>query len=404
MRLLHIISSMDPVSGGPCQGIRNNNPLIRDLGVYREVVCMDDPASEFLGADDFPIHALGPAKGLWQYSNKLFPWLKTHMQSFDVVIINGLWLFFSYAGWRILKKIQRGAKNKGDKVPRVFVMPHGMLDPYFQLAPDRKIKAIRNFLYWHLIESKVINDSDGLLFTSELELLLARKSFTNYHPKGEHNVGYGVPPPPQYSSRMQAAFLAKCPIQAGRRYFLFFGRVHPKKGVDMLVASYLELLAKNDSKEFPALVIAGPGMESEYGVKIKKGLSSIPAAESNVFYTGMLIGDAKWGAFYGADAFVLPSHQENFGIAVVEALACGKPVIISDQVNIWKEISVGKGGIIGEDTKESVYDNLLKWISMSDHEKAEMGKLAFQVFLNNFQVKTAATNFYKIIAQERDQL
>jgi len=399
MRLLHIIASMDPVSGGPCQGIRNNNPLIRDLGVYREVVCMDDPASEFLGSDDFPIHALGPAKGLWQYSSKLFPWLKTHMQSFDVVVINGLWLFFSYAGWKMLKKTQRAANNRGDKVPKVFVMPHGMLDPYFQLAQDRKMKAIRNLIYWHLIESKVVNDSDGLLFTSETELLLARKSFTNYHPKNEYNIGYGVPPPPPYTSDMKAAFLERCPIQAGRGYLLFFGRIHPKKGVDMLVASYLEILAEKGSDGLPALVIAGPGMESEYGEKIKKRLTSIPIAENNVFYTGMLTGNAKWGAFYGSDAFVLPSHQENFGIAVVEALACSKPVIISDQVNIWKEINAGGGGIIGEDTKESVYDNLLKWINMSDPDKAEMSKCAFQVFLDNFQIETAANNFYKIISE-----
>ena len=399
MRLLHIIASMDPVSGGPCQGIRNNNPLIRDLGVYREVVCMDDPASEFLGADDFPIHALGPAKGLWQYSSKLFPWLKTHMQSFDVVVINGLWLFFSYAGWRMFKKTQKAAKNKGDKVPKVFIMPHGMLDPYFQLASDRKIKAIRNLLYWYLIENKVVNDSDGLLFTSELELLLARKSFPNYRPKNEYNIGYGIPSPPAYSSSMQRAFLEKCPLLNGRRYLLFFGRVHPKKGVDMLVASYLEFLTKDVNKEFPALVIAGPGMESEYGTKIKKRLDSMPVAKHNVFYTGMLTGDAKWGAFYGSDAFVLPSHQENFGIAVVEALACSKPVIISNQVNIWKEISAGEGGIIGEDTKESVYNNLLKWINMSDKDKTAMGERALQVFLDNFQVETAANNFYKIICK-----
>ena len=113
----------------------------------------------------------------------------------------------------------------------------------------------------------------------------------------------------------------------------------------------------------------------------------------------MLMGDAKWGAFYGADAFVLPSHQENFGIAVVEALACGKPVIISDQVNIWKEISAGEGGIIGEDTKESVYNNLLKWINMSEKDKTAMGERALQVFLDNFQVETAANNFYKIICK-----
>ena len=399
MRLLHIISSMNPVSGGPCQGIRNNNPLIRDLGVYREVVCLDDPDSDFLGSDDFPIHALGPAKGLWQYSNKLFPWLKTHMQSFDVVIINGLWLFFSYAGWKTLRRIKKAAKNKGDKTPKVFVMPHGMLDPYFQSAPDRKIKAIRNWIYWHLIEKYIVNDSDGLLFTSQLELLLARNSFTDYHPKKEYNIGYGITSPPEFLDCMRAAFQKKCQHLGERRYLLFFGRIHPKKGVDMLVTSYLQILAQNNDKDFPALVIAGPGIDSDYGAKIKKMLTATPAAQKNVFFTGMLMGDAKWGAFYGSDAFVLSSHQENFGIAVVEALACAKPVIITDQVNIWKEIIEGGGGIVGADTQMSVHSNLLKWINMEEHDKAVMGKRALQVFLDNFQVKTAAINFHKAISQ-----
>ncbi len=59
----------------------------------------------------------------------------------------------------------------------------------------------------------------------------------------------------------------------------------------------------------------------------------------------MLTGDLKWGAFRAAEAFVLPSHQENFGIAVVEALACGKPVLISDKVNIWREIVEDGAGL-----------------------------------------------------------
>ena len=64
----------------------------------------------------------------------------------------------------------------------------------------------------------------------------------------------------------------------------------------------------------------------------------------------MLDGDSKWGAFYGCEAFVLPSHQENFGISVVEALACDKPVLISNKVNIWREIAHDEAGFVEEDT------------------------------------------------------
>jgi glycosyltransferase involved in cell wall biosynthesis len=64
----------------------------------------------------------------------------------------------------------------------------------------------------------------------------------------------------------------------------------------------------------------------------------------------MLDGDSKWGAFYGCEAFVLPSHQENFGISAVEALACDKPVLISNKVNIWREIANDEAGFVEEDT------------------------------------------------------
>lgn len=64
----------------------------------------------------------------------------------------------------------------------------------------------------------------------------------------------------------------------------------------------------------------------------------------------MLQGDVKWGAVHGCEEFVLPSRQENFAIAVVEALACGKPVLISDQVNIWREIAEDGAGLVGGDT------------------------------------------------------
>jgi hypothetical protein len=77
----------------------------------------------------------------------------------------------------------------------------------------------------------------------------------------------------------------------------------------------------------------------------------------------MLSGAAKWGALYGCEAFVLPSHQENFGIAVVEALACGKPVLISDQVNIWREIVEDGAGLVEGDTEEGVEKLLRNFLS-----------------------------------------
>ncbi len=402
MKILHIIGSMDPVSGGPCQGIRNSNPEMVRLGSSREVVSLDDPKAAFLGSDDFPIHPLGPAKGMWQYTAKLKPWLIANLNRFDVVIINGLWIYSSYAGWkvlRLLKKQNLKQQNSTTKIPKLFVMPHGMLDPYFQRIAGRKLKAIRNWLYWLFIEKNVVNDADGILFTCETELQLARKTFNSYNPQKEINVGYGILPPPNFSENMLTAFSEKCPGLNGQPYFLFFSRIHQKKGVDLLINAYLALTreAIRENKNIPRLVIAGPGLNTTFGKKMLKLVNAYPELHDAVLFTGMLTGNAKWGALYGCDAFVLPSHQENFGIAVVEAMACQKPVLISNQINIWIEIKEGGGGIVVPDSIEGTKSMLTHWLKLTAAERKQMGIQALNVFQNYFHIEPTSASFLKAI-------
>jgi glycosyltransferase involved in cell wall biosynthesis len=116
-----------------------------------------------------------------------------------------------------------------------------------------------------------------------------------------------------------------------------------------------------------------------------------------ISFPGMLSGDSKWGAFYNCEAFVLPSHQENFGIAVVEALACGKPVLISNQVNIWREIENAGAGFVEDDTIEGTEKLLNRWSTLSEDEKRSMGRKARALYLSNFAVKTAAENLRNAI-------
>jgi glycosyltransferase involved in cell wall biosynthesis len=399
MKILHIIGSMDPVSGGPCQGIRYSNPEMIRLGSTREVVCLDDPKASFLGSDDFPIHALGPTKGSWQYTARLKPWLIENMGRFDVIVINGLWIYSSYAGWKVLSIIKNTA-IKPDKVPKLFIMPHGMLDPYFQRATNRKLKAIRNWIYWKLIESRVVNDADGILFTCETELQLAREASHPYHPQKEINVGYGIVPPPECTLGMYNEFIKICPKINKQSYLLFLGRMHPKKGVDMLVKSYAEISRQAfiKGKKMPILVIAGPGLETSFGKKMIKLAESYPELKDLVLFPGMLRGDAKWGAMYNCDAFVLPSHQENFGIAVVEAMACQKPVLISNQINIWVELKVGKCAIVVPDTIEGTKDMLQQWLNLSPMEKSRMGEFALHIFKKHFHIKSSSYFFLKSIS------
>ena len=230
---------MDPVSGGPAQGIRTLNKAMTEMGITREVVCLDSPDSSYLGSDDFIINAIGPPQGAWNYSHYLAKWLTINIQRFDVVIINGLWLYPSYATWKVINRFKK--MSPGKKLPRILVMAHGMLDPYFQRAKERRLKAIRNWFYWKLIENKVVNDADGLLFTCETELLLARETFTPYHPKKEYNVGYGLAASPDFHPGMTVAFKELCPGLNGSPFLLFLSRIHSKKGIDLLIHAYIKL-------------------------------------------------------------------------------------------------------------------------------------------------------------------
>lgn len=389
MNVLRVISSMNPELGGPCQGIRNSVLELSKLGVYTEVVSMDDPDAVFIKNDPFLINAIGKAKGPWAFNNKLIPWLLNHFCEFDIVIIHGLWLYHGYA---VLKAIKKYKKNNGDaKVPKIFVMPHGMLDPWFQNAKGRKLKAIRNWLYWRYVEQYIVNEADGVLFTCEEELKLAKNTFVPYHPKNELNIGYGIVSPPFLNDKMRNDFWQFCPDVKDEPFLLFLSRINVKKGIDILINSYLFL--KKSGLQLPKLVIAGPGRDTLYGQQMMQ----LASVDNDIFFTGMLSGDAKWGAFYACEAFILPSHQENFGISVVEALACSKPVLISNQVNIWREIAKSNAGYVSNDSLTGVLDMLKFWITLTKESKIEMGVKAYECYNNYFKIEAASKRMVNLL-------
>lgn len=371
---------MNPKQGGPAQGIRNSIPEMCKFGVENNVVCLDNSDADYLGSDSFKIYALGNSGNVWSYSRDLIPWLIENFSKYDVVIIHGLWQYPSFAAVRAIDKFK---KNHGIG-PKIYLMPHGMLDPYFQKAKGRKFKAIRNWLYWKLIENNVVSKVDGILFTCEGELQLAKKAFKPYFPKKELNVGYGIATPPLYNETMMGDLVEKLPLWNGKPFMLFLGRVHEKKGVELVINSYLKLEAS--SINMPQLIIAGPGLESDYG----KRMIDIAKGCKDILFPGMLSGNAKWGAFYKSECFVLPSHQENFGISIVESMACGKGVLITDKVNIWHEILNGKAGLVSNDTESDVFLMLKKWVHFSDNEKLEIGRNAYNTYKRFFSIEKAA--------------
>lgn len=396
MKILRVIGSMDPVTGGPCQGVRNSVPVWDAAGHETLVVCLDDPKADFLKTETLNILALGPSRTSWGYAPALEKWLKENLNAFDAVVAHGLWQYHTFTACRTADHYRKKHKTSH---PKIYIIPHGMLDPYFQNASDRKLKALRNLIYWKLIESKTVKLADALLFTTGRELELARTTFSPYRPVKEVNIGYGVPSAPVQTDDMIRAFRDQCAGLDNKPFILYMSRIHPKKGTDLLLNAYAALFRDTGLRNsLPALVVAGPGMETSFGAELERFVNE-HLRQAPVFFPGMLQGDAKWGALYACDAFILPSHQENFGISVAEALSCGKPVLISDQVNISDEIKQGGAGFVAPDTEEGATALLRAWMNLSDEKKTGMSGKAMETYKQQFETVTATRKMISFIEQ-----
>lgn len=371
MRILRIIRSADSSGGGPIEGIIQSSKILKELGHSVEIVSLDSPNKPWLRNISIEIHAMGPGIGKYSYSPRYTVWLKQHAERFDVALIHGIWQYSSFGAWLVLHK---------KKIP-YFVFPHGMLDPWFKYTYP--LKHIKKYLYWPWAEYRVLRDARAVLFTSEQERILARESFAPYECK-EEVVNYGTSLPPQDRENKRKIFFDKFPELENKQLILFLGRIHPKKGCDLLIEAFAQI-CKN--RPLIHLVMAGPdqiGWQSTLQ-KLCKRLG----INDRITWAGMLLDDLKWGAFYAADAFILPSHQENFGMAVIEALGCSLPVLISDKVNIWREIETDHACFIANDTLEGTVELLKKWMGLLYDEKQNMRNNAKQCFLKRFEIHNA---------------
>ena len=111
----------------------------------------------------------------------------------------------------------------------------------------------------------------------------------------------------------------------------------------------------------------------------------------------MLKGDLKWGAFRAAEAFVLPSHQENFGIVVAEALACGKPVLTTDKVATWREVDAYHAGFVDSDDLAGVTRLIERYAALAPHEQSEMGARAREAYVERFDIGAMAPQLIEIL-------
>lgn len=386
MRLLHVIPSVNPAGGGPIEGVLQLAHANLQEGHTIEIASLDDPKEPWLSDCPVKVYALGPnvlhSKLLhYGYAPRLVPWLRDHAKNYDAVIINGIWQYHSFGAWRVLHK---------SHIP-YFVFTHGMLDPWFKHAYP--LKHLKKWLYWPWTDYRVLRDAKAVLFTCEDERILARQSFWLYRCR-EVVLGYGTTAPTGDASSQREHFLQTYPALRGKRLFLFLGRIHPKKGCDILIDSFAKV-AKHD--ESLHLVMAGP---DQIGWQTKLiGKSQHLGIAHRITWTGMLSGDMKWGAFHSSEVFVLPSHQENFGIVVAEALACSLPVLLSKQVNIWREIEADGAGLVSTDDAAGTADILSRWLHLSQEERQSIVNNTLPCFEKRFQVAGVAKRLADILFQ-----
>jgi glycosyltransferase involved in cell wall biosynthesis len=386
MRILHVISSLNPAYGGLSACLQALTPELIALGHASEVATLDAPDAPFLAAFPGTVHALGPAKSSYQYSPRIVPWLRREAAGYDVVVVHGLWQYHGLAVHRALR---------GAGAPPYFVFSHGMLDPWFKR--EYPLKHVKKLFYWWPAERRVLRDAAAVLFTCEEEKILARQSFAGYRCR-EQVVAFGTVGVAGDAARQREAFHAHVPALGKKPFWLFLGRIHVKKGLDLLIEAHAALAAKTPAASLPALVVAGPCADAGY-LRELKALAAARCPAGAVHWPGMITGEVKWGALRAAEAFVLPSHQENFGIAVAEALSCGTPVLISDQVNIWREIQADGAGLVERDTLAGTEKLLAAWSALDENARARMRLAAMQSFEKRYAIQAAAQNLALVLAK-----
>jgi glycosyltransferase involved in cell wall biosynthesis len=381
MKILHVMASVNPHGGGPMEGVRQRGLRLLEMGHRVELMTLDEPAAAYLAGFPLPVHALGSTAGGYGYNSRVVPWLLEHAKNYDALVVNGLWQYHSLAAWRAFTRLGRP----------YYVFTHGMLDPWFRRTYP--LKHLKKWLYWPWAEYRVLRDAAAVLFTSEEERLQARQSFWLYKAQ-ERVVAYGTAQPPRDGKRLREVFLVTHPQLRGKRIVLFLSRIHEKKGCDLLVQAFGHVAGADPALH---LVVAGPDQTGQ--LPRLQQLAQAAGVADRVSWPGMLQGEMKWGAFYAAEVFALPSHQENFGIAVAESLGCGLPVLISDKVNIWREIEADGAGIVGPDTLTGIEQGLRHWLGLSDSERARFQECAFASFDRRFTAEAMAESLLDVLAR-----
>jgi glycosyltransferase involved in cell wall biosynthesis len=203
-----------------------------------------------------------------------------------------------------------------------------------------------------LVERRILCGAAGVHYTSQQEQFEAAELGVRA-PNAVVPLGIDLTPFAELPPR--GWLRERVPGSAGRPVALFLSRLDPKKGLDLLLAAFARARSRRPDL---VLVIAGSG-DAGFERDIRRDAIRLGLGDS-VYWAGFLSGPEKLAALTDADLFVLPSYSENFGVAAVEAMAAGLPVVISDRVGIYREVAAAGAGLVVPCQEEAVADAVLR--------------------------------------------
>lgn len=319
IRVAHITPTLSRLGGGVAQYLWSFVREGRAAGLDSLVAGLADSQSDkdihkFLdaGAEVFTGRVVGPRS--MGVSFELARFLRHGIGPVDLVHSHGLRMLPAYEARRL--STRRG-------IPRI-VSPHGQFDPWIQARG-----ALRKRLIHFLFEDRNLRTADCLHATAASEARLIRdEGLTN--PVAV--IPIGVDPLPLDLPRDPAPLEARWPHLRGTRRLLFLSTIYPKKGLPTLARAWIQVQNK-----FPDWHLIVAGVELGDDRAIAQALINDAGLASRATFTGAVDHDVKHQLLAGCDLYCLPTHGENFGIAIADAMATGMPVITT-QGAPWSEL------------------------------------------------------------------
>jgi glycosyltransferase involved in cell wall biosynthesis len=348
MKVLHVIPSLSPLRGGPSFAIIEMVKSLYNRGIDVEIVTTDDNADSVLRVPKkvttfwkgirvifFPRLNL-PLKFAREFSisHSFTRWIQNKINDYDLVHTHAVFSFLpSYARY-VCKK---------NKIPCV-ARTMGHLDEWSLTK-----SSIRKKIFLDLWEKKNLLSAKLIHTTSCSEAANVRKVLGGDIKIEIIPLGINLPDGCDLSKTDARRLLG---IKEDCKVIVFQSRIHPKKRLELILKAISEL-------SYPLLAIAGSG-DKAYIENLKKYAKSL-GIEKNIIWLGWLDGVKRGAILKAGDLFVLPSSSENFGLAAVEAAACGTPVLLSENVDVGVKLKELGAAVISKDHEySSVINNILK--------------------------------------------